>query len=140
MEEMTDNSFGEKVDVVENPIHRMVSHHAQIDVVKFDGKNNFGMWRYEVQDALCSLNLEDALDEVGKPNGMRVMGKDEPKCVWIDSELPYSRYQIFYHDRVLRGEDVEHTGKEVYDKECVKLSTHEETALLAPNEMGDLSK
>jgi len=55
---------------VEKPIHQMASHHAKIDVVKFDGKNNFSMCRCEVQDALCSLNLEDALNEEGKPDGM----------------------------------------------------------------------
>jgi len=29
--------------------------------VKFDGKNNFGMWRCEVIDALTASNLEDIL-------------------------------------------------------------------------------
>ena len=48
----------------------MVSHHAKIDVLKFDAKINFDMWRCEMQDALCSLNLEDALDEEGKPDAM----------------------------------------------------------------------
>ena len=33
----------------------------RIDVVKFDGKNNFGMWRCEVVDALTTSNLEDTL-------------------------------------------------------------------------------
>jgi len=33
----------------------------KIDVVKFDGKNNFGMWRCEVMDALTVSNLEDTL-------------------------------------------------------------------------------
>ena len=33
----------------------------KIDVVKFDGKNNFGMWRCEVMDALTESNLEDTL-------------------------------------------------------------------------------
>ena len=32
----------------------------RIDVVKFDGKNNFSMW-CEVMDALTASNLEDAL-------------------------------------------------------------------------------
>jgi len=31
------------------------------DVVKFDGKNNFGMWRCEVMNALMTSNLEDTL-------------------------------------------------------------------------------
>ena len=36
-------------------------HPLRIDVVKFDGKNNVGMWRYEVMDALTISNLEDTL-------------------------------------------------------------------------------
>ena len=30
-------------------------------MVKFDGNNNFGIWRCEVIDALTALNLEDTL-------------------------------------------------------------------------------
>ena len=33
----------------------------KIDVVKFDGTNNFGMWRCEVMDALTASNFEDTL-------------------------------------------------------------------------------
>jgi len=36
-------------------------HPLRIDVVKFDGKNNFDMWRCEVMDALTASNLEDTL-------------------------------------------------------------------------------
>ena len=36
-------------------------HPLRIDVVKFDDKNNFGMWRCEVMDALTASNLEDTL-------------------------------------------------------------------------------
>ena len=36
-------------------------HPLRIDVVKFDGKNNFDMWRCEVMDALTTSNLEDTL-------------------------------------------------------------------------------
>ena len=32
-------------------------HPLRIDVVKFDGKNNFDMWRCEVMDALTASNL-----------------------------------------------------------------------------------
>ena len=38
------------------------SHPLKIDVVKFDGTNNFRMWRCEVMDALTTSNLEDTLD------------------------------------------------------------------------------
>ena len=30
-------------------------------MVKFDNKSNFGVWRYEVMDALTASNLEDTL-------------------------------------------------------------------------------
>ena len=36
----------------------MNPHLLKIDVIKFDGKNNFGMWRCEVKDALTTSNLE----------------------------------------------------------------------------------
>ena len=35
-------------------------HPLRIDVVKFDGKNNFGMWRCEMMDALTISNLKDS--------------------------------------------------------------------------------
>ena len=36
-------------------------HPLRIDVVKFDGRNNFGMWRCKVMDALTTSNLEGTL-------------------------------------------------------------------------------
>ena len=33
----------------------------KIDVVKFDGKDKFEMWRCEVMDTLTTSNLEDTL-------------------------------------------------------------------------------
>jgi len=36
-------------------------HPMKIDVVKFDGTNNFGIWRCEVMDALTTSNLENTL-------------------------------------------------------------------------------
>jgi len=40
---------------------------TKIDVMKFDGTNNFGMWRYEVMDTLTASNLEDSLRMEEKP-------------------------------------------------------------------------
>jgi len=42
-------------------------HPMKIDVVKFDGTNNFGMWRCEVMDTLTTSNLEDTLRLKEKP-------------------------------------------------------------------------
>jgi len=39
----------------------MNPHPLKIDVVKFDGKNNFGKWRCEVMNALTASNLEGTL-------------------------------------------------------------------------------
>ena len=39
----------------------MNPHLLRIDVVKFNGMNNLGMWRCEVIDALTASNLEDTL-------------------------------------------------------------------------------
>ena len=38
-----------------------------IDVVKFDGKNNFEMWRCEMVDALTASNIEDTQRFEKKP-------------------------------------------------------------------------
>jgi len=40
---------------------------VKIDVVKFNGTNNFGIWRCKVMDALTASNLEDALHLEEKP-------------------------------------------------------------------------
>ena len=48
-------------------VKSMHSHPLKIDVVKFDGKNNFGMWRCKMKDALNAQNLEDTLKLQEKP-------------------------------------------------------------------------
>jgi len=48
----------------------MNPHPLKIDVVKFDGKNNFGMWRCEVMDALMTSNLKDTLRLEKKPKAI----------------------------------------------------------------------
>ena len=40
---------------------KTMNPHPRLDVVKFNGTNNFGMWRCEVMDALNASNLEDTL-------------------------------------------------------------------------------
>ena len=42
-------------------VKSMNPHPLRIDVVKFDDKNNFGMRRCEVMDALTASNLKDNL-------------------------------------------------------------------------------
>ena len=40
---------------------RTMNPHPRIVMEKFNGTNNFGMWRCEVMDALNASNLEDTL-------------------------------------------------------------------------------
>jgi len=40
---------------------------SKINVVNFDGTNNFGMWRCEVMDMLNAQNLKDTLFLQAKP-------------------------------------------------------------------------
>ena len=40
---------------------KTMNSHPRIEVVKFNGTNNFGMWRCEVMDALNASNLKDTL-------------------------------------------------------------------------------
>ena len=53
LEELVEKMAGEGTSM--NP------HLLRIDVVKFNGTNNFGMWRCEVKDTLTASNLEDTL-------------------------------------------------------------------------------
>jgi len=66
-------------------------HHSKKDVVKFDGTNNFGIWRCEVMDALTASNLEDSLLCDKKPemisNGM-----------WRHQVLSDTRSEVSYDD------------------------------------------
>ena len=42
-------------------------YYIKIDVVKFDGTNNFELWRCEIMDALNAQNLEDTLEHQERP-------------------------------------------------------------------------
>ena len=42
-------------------VKSMNPHPLMSNVVKFDGNNNFGIWRCEVMDVLTTSNLEDTL-------------------------------------------------------------------------------
>ena len=42
-------------------VKTMNPHPLKINMVKFNGKNNFGIWRCEAMDALTASNLEDTL-------------------------------------------------------------------------------
>ena len=72
-------------------------HLLRIDVVKFDGKNNFDMWRCEVMDALTALNLDDTLRLEKKRDSTTEEDWDkinQPACGLIRS---YLTQDIKYH-------------------------------------------
>ena len=54
-------------------------YQSKIDVAKFDGMNNFGMWRCNVMGALMTLKLKDALRLEEKPEEIseKKLGQDE---------------------------------------------------------------
>ena len=54
-EESVEKMAGESISV------RSMNPHLRINVLKFNGTNNFDMWRCEVMDALTASNLEDTL-------------------------------------------------------------------------------
>jgi len=78
--------------------------HPRIDVVKFNGTNNFGMWRCEVMDALMASNLEDTLRLEKKPAS--TMEEDWDKmnrlaCDMIRSCLTQDiKYQVLHETSV----------------------------------------
>ena len=55
VEESIEKMAGDSISMMKT----INSHPLKIDMVKFDDKNNFEMWRYEVMDALTASNLKD---------------------------------------------------------------------------------
>ena len=56
-------------------------YQSKIDVVKFDGTNNFDIKRCDVMDALNAQNLEDSLKLQKKPEDAQE--KDWKKMNWM---------------------------------------------------------
>ena len=56
-----ERTIEKKTEDSTSTVKSMNPHPLKIDMVKFDSKNNFGMWRCEVMDALTASNLEDTL-------------------------------------------------------------------------------
>jgi len=52
----------EMAEVNQITVKTVSIHQLKNDVVKFDGINNFGMWRYEVMGVLGAQNLEGTLE------------------------------------------------------------------------------
>ena len=75
----------------------MNPHPLRIDVVKFDGKNNFGMWRCEVMDALTASNLEDTLRLEKKRDSTVEEDWDKMNRTACDLIRSYLTQDIKYH-------------------------------------------
>ena len=53
--------WGDMAEVNQSMVKTVNIHQSKIDVVKFDGTNNFDMWKCEVIDLLNVQNLKDTL-------------------------------------------------------------------------------
>ena len=92
---MFPHCFEESVEKMtrESTSVRSMNPHPRIDVVKFNGTNNFGMWRCEVMDALTASNLEDTLHwRKARFNYGRRLGQDELYGMWLDQVLSDTRH------------------------------------------------
>jgi len=81
------------------------SHSSKIDMVKFDGMNNFGMWRCEVIDALTASNLENALLLEEKSEKTSTKNCDKMNRAACDITRS-TRYQVPCDDRDFNEEDM----------------------------------
>ena len=93
-------------------------HPLRIDVVKFDGKNNFGTWICEVMGALTALNLEDTKQLEKKRNS--TVEEDRDKMNWTACGLITSclTQDIKYH--VLHETSVRHLWEILEKKYLMK--------------------
>ena len=84
----------------------MNPHPLKIDVVKFDGKNSYGMWRCEVMDALTISNLEDTLRLEKKPEATSEQDWDKlnrTACGLIRSCLTQNiKYHVLYETSAMK--------------------------------------
>ena len=59
------------------------THHLNIDVMKFDGTNTFGLWRCEVLNALNAQNLENSrVARETNGNGREGLEENEQNDIW----------------------------------------------------------
>ena len=72
-------------------------HQSKIDVVKFDGMNNFSMWRCEVMDALTASNLKDSLLREKKPEEISKKNWDKTNRTACDIIRSYLTQDLKYH-------------------------------------------
>ena len=116
-------------------------HSMKIDVEKFNGINNFRLWRCEVLDALNAQNLEDTLELDGKPDEIEenVWKKmNRTACGVIKSYLTQDlKYDVINETSAKKIWEILE-GKYLTIKECEKLLTFEEEALSLPIDEGDL--
>jgi len=78
-------------------VKTMNPHPLKIDMVKFDGENNFGMWRCEVMDALTISNLEDTLWLEKKPEAISEEDWEKMNRTMCDLIRSYLTQDIKYH-------------------------------------------
>ena len=72
-------------------------HPLKIDVVKFDGKNDYGMWRCKVIIALKASNLKDTLRLEKKPKATSEQDWDKMNRMRCGLIRSYLTQDIKYH-------------------------------------------
>jgi len=72
-------------------------HPLKIDAVKFDDKNNSGMWRCEVIDVLTTSNLENTLCLKEKPEETSENDRDKMNRMMCDLIRSCLTHDIKYH-------------------------------------------
>jgi len=61
--------------------HSQVISRHKIEIDKFDGNNNFNMWRVEVIDALTAQDLEETITEDEKPDDITDRKWEKMNCI-----------------------------------------------------------
>ena len=93
-------------------------HQSKINVVKFDGTNNFDMWRCEMMDALTASNLKDSL--LCEKKSEETSQKDWDKMSWMACGVIRSyltqRCEESRDDKNFRREDLKDPKEQIFDK------------------------
>ena len=87
---------------------------AKYDLEKFNGKNNFGLWRLKMRALLVQQGLKDALDGINKLSNTLI---DKEKKDIIDKD--HTAIILSLDDKVLQKLSKETIAVGV----CVKLKT-----------------
>ena len=81
---------------------------SRSDIDKFDGSNDFGLWKIKMEALLCSLNLEAALEQEDMTEGkstekeLQVLTAEQNEEQVQIEKKAYSLLILSLEDKVLR--------------------------------------